>query len=263
MDHFVAFIEPGMFKVSATVLDLTRGFLFLSPDKIIITPAVSVSSEWVSEVLESINNFEGDEYGGIHAVFGSLVKYINWFKTVVGLTFVRDLIRIYTGQKRAVPPEIVKVIRSYASAHHSWGSFEMVETSDRDSFEQRINGASVGHNRNDEEEWRAAVESMYGRPPPTKRRVSSLPQRETQKPIRNRKLKRKYQDSEDESETNMDVDATTPVFVVENWLQCDECTKWRLVSEAQQQSFQDRFFQCSDVGKDCVNDPSDDLVNRI
>jgi hypothetical protein len=259
--RFVVFIESEMLGNPATIVDITHGFLFSDPRDVVVAPGISISNVWVRTLMESISAFDLSPPEHLRTVFGTTEKYFDWFRTVVGLAFVRDLLRLYNIQKRNVPEEIDQTIRSYAGSHYSWDILQDFDQTNSSVYDQIILSATPRCDLNLRQEWCPIVTRMYNRQPPVKKRSPSVHIRENQKPLRARKPKRKYHSTEEDSEVEMDTEAA-PVFVVENWLQCDECTKWRLVSKEQQSSFQDKFFQCSDVGKSCLSDPSDDLVNR-
>ena len=116
-----------------------------------------------------------------------------------------------------------------------------------------------------QESWELEVQSMYERPsPPRVRRTPrtrGIPD-DRRSTLRSREGRRSFahldESEDDELEDMQDLEQAPPTLVVENWLQCDKCSKWRLVDSKMAEDFADKTFECADIPKFTCNDASDD-----
>lgn len=260
--YFVVFMDASVSQEFPVVLDIIRGVAFCDTKSILVIPPISDPVVAIRDVLDSLLSTTVQPEKVLDYFYGSTAHAIEVYQSVVGLLYVRDLLRFIKSDGRRPHPEIQALLSTYSTKRPSWKNFLNATVMSLEEFNEVISSVKPTIDVSARGDFDAAVVAAYNRkPPPTKRAAAAPTQDGSKRSLRNKKRTTKYQDSEDDEV--MENVPVAPTLVVENWLQCDNCSKWRLVTESQQAEFEDKFFQCSEVGKSCDTDPSDELARKV
>ena len=264
--------ELGLLNSSAFCMAALGCLLFREAERVVVVPPVLNPSELLNEASEVFRTVNLPKQALIKKVFGSIEKATEYLQVCMLSLFLRDLSRSLEAEGRPPPKELVALAESNRIALDSVDSLV-------NELKPELTSSSI------QNEWHSVVDALYDRPPIPRgftilrpeapEFVSSVtPDNQSRQSSR----KRSYKDLlrlEMSSDSGSDSDAsvvkvkatkkkpiakvvqTEPVMEFDNWLQCDECSKWRKVDAATVARFEDASFACTDVsGKSC-SDPSD------
>lgn len=241
------------------VIDIMGGYLFRRSEDFRVIPTVCKHASFLKEVFKSLSHLQLPSHMLLSRVFKSQVEARDNFRLTLGICVLRDLMEVYRQDLREIPRDVEKMIHDTVKIILDWGGEIRDSNLSSESFARALETIKPRVNPDLLEEWESTVLGMYNHRRPPERRKSERSQsvRSTERKARSRI--QSYADMEiDDDLGEQEITATSKsVLVVDNWLQCDNCTNWRLVDSDQLKAFQNSFFQCTEIGKSC-SDPGDD-----
>lgn len=243
---FAILISAGLLSSRVSSLDILGGFLFRLPQHVVIIPGLEDLEVLRTEIRTRIDDLIISPSELIDRVFGDSESVTAYLKASLRLCLLRDILHIHLADKRFIP-DFLKADLFELSLDASHSSIQklnerLLELKPNYDFE------SI------RDEWEAHVEKLYNRSPPRSLRKRHTGTGGVRKSLRRRQTSTRSSAEETEDHGPMEDEVK---LVVDNWLQCDNCSKWRIVDSTILSQFEDVFFSCSNVGKHC-NDPGDD-----
>ena len=256
---FAVYFDEKLMLAPPSIVDIIGGFLFRDARDFLVIPPIRDHIDLIREAAHAISGVVVPDVPVVRKAFGSDDEGSKSFRTVLGLTLVRDVLQIYALDGREVPSEVIDAIRLMGGSSDCWTVLSAENELTVDSLNATLRSVKPTADRSLMDEWESTVVQMYNRPPPPRKRATSVTPAAKRKSLRTRKPGKRFTEEEDESDKEEEHER---VVVVEDWLQCDNCSKWRLVTADQLKAFEDKFFECSEVGKDCEKDASDELDQK-
>jgi hypothetical protein len=240
---FSAILSSKLFESPAACMDLIGAAIFRSPDRLIILPPVLEFD--LTDLVARIDSIALPEDSWTRRRIREMGKLVEQCKNILTLILMRDLYRMYDFQGRSIPRMIEKAAQPFAT-------IKTPQSMNAKILEVKQN-MIVDVSR---EEWEQRVAELYNRSP--RPFFGKIPSRKdiTRKSKRKRKAIKSL-DPDIEADFEIEQADEGVKLVVDNWLQCDHCSKWRVVDSETAASFEDKFFSCSQAGRNC-EDPSDD-----
>ena len=219
---YVVLLNLEMLSNSAVICDILGGIVFRSAQNFLIIPDMSDHLELVNGLFSVVS--------GISVSSNSLLRKLGLsprasksiLQRVLCVTLARDLFRIYQLDERQFNDELVVAVDTLLHAINVTG----LNWRDSNCVNAYLDGMRTEASQSMQNEWETGVIEMYDRPNLRKKKDSSA----------------------------------TNALVVDNWLQCDACSKWRIVSSFTASEFEDKPFQCKNVENKTCSDISDDLL---
>ena len=256
---YFVFLDAQCISSEVRILDIMGGYLFRRSEDFRVIPTVSNHASFLKDVFKSLSHLQLPNHMLVPRVFKSQVEARDNFRLTLGICVLRDLVEVYRQDSREIPGDVERMIHEKVKILLDWGGEIRDSNLSSESFSRSLETIKPRVNPDLLEEWESTVLGMYNHRRPPERRKSERSQsvRSTERKARSRM--QSYADMEIDDEIGeQEVKASSKsVLVVDNWLQCDKCANWRLVSSDQLKAFQNSFFQCSEIGKSC-SDPGDD-----
>jgi len=275
--HFVCLLKSTESLGSpAFCMDLLGGFLFRDASKVSIVPPIEDLSEFLGKLPTSLS--VSLSHALVRRAFGSTEAANAFFQKAFTAILIRDSLRVLESEKQLpLPTASAQSILSSVCGISLSSDYTEVLTEFVNDLRPDLSDTSF------RSEWESVVSALYNRPKaprglkilPVNITVKTSPEVATPSSKRTgrRMNKRSYrdllkgglEDSDDEEivigrTSRKKAPATSQeelVLQIDNWLQCDSCSKWRLVDANTVSAFQDKTFTCANLpGKTCL-DPSD------
>ena len=243
---FVILVSHDLLTTKVSSFDILGGFLFRPPQNVIIIPGLEDIESFVRGIIASINELTVPSWELVDRVFTNSDAATAYLREALRLCLLRDILHIHLMDKRDVP-ESLKVYLAELGLDASASTIEKLN-------QRLVELRPIFEFEGIRDEWEAHVERLYNRSPPRslrKRQVGTTGLRKSQ---RKRQIATRNRGEENEGVENMEDEVK---LVVDNWLQCDNCSKWRIVDSTILSQFEDVFFSCVNVGKQC-SEPGDD-----
>ncbi len=244
--YFALLITEELLSSEPAILDILGGFLFRRASNVYVLPPLRNLHETFREFSRSIANLQVPSSTLVVNIFGGSDSASEYLRQVLRLSLLRDILRTLIADKRPLPEWLLETVESQGLPTDIQWAVDSL-TSRIDELKPRRDLANIWS------EWEEHVQQLYNRSPPPVLRKRSLPGSGTRKSLRKRS-QNKQVDGEPDQDQNMEEEVK---LVVDNWLQCDNCSKWRIVDSNILSQFEDKYFSCSDVNKSC-SDPGDD-----
>ena len=247
--HFVALVSSKFFESPGAVIDLIGGVSLRDPETVLTIPPIGDAEVEIPTLFSSINELNFPD----KSLIGSLLSYsesvLKSLRETLKLVLLRDSIRIFNMDNRPVPTQIRTLCEQLG--------FPILTPNIIEEMNKRIREVKPPVSKNvDISEWERDVIRNYKRKAPRTLSRRAAPAKSERRSQRKRKQERNVHDESD-SDVSDAVMEEAVKLVVDNWLQCDTCSKWRVVDKKTVEAFEAMAFNCSDTGKSC-SDPADD-----
>ena len=244
--YFAFLITRELLSSDPAILDVLGGFLFRRASNVYVLPPLKNLHESFKDFSTYIADVRVPSSTLVDNLFGSPDSASEYLRQVLRLSLLRDILRTLLADKRPSPEWLQEAVESQSLPSDIQWAVETL-TARIDELKPRRDLTNIWS------EWEEHVQHLYNRSPPPVLRKRSLPGSGTRKSLRKRS-QNKQMDEDAEQDQNMEDEVK---LVVDNWLQCDNCAKWRIVDSNILSQFEDKYFSCSDVSKSC-SDPGDD-----
>jgi hypothetical protein len=251
-EHFGAFLSTRESASSVRFMEVIGGILFRSPEKVtMLLPVENLDSaitrcfKWFDSQLLPDQKWFTRRFVDAEEVLGSM-------RRILKLVVIRDILRCFASDGRPLPISVRDLCSSFGIEVHS------ATVSDDINYTIVSLKPQIENSHKLMEAWEQRVSELYNRTPRSFPRKKAEPTRSSRASKRTRKASKKFGDESDAESMDLGVDNEVQL-VVDNWLQCDNCSKWRVVDSSTAQAFEEKFFSCTEVGKTC-DDPSDDQI---
>lgn len=248
-DHFAALLSTMESSSSVRFMDLIGGILFRSPENVSVIVPVEDLDAVIPRCLNWMASEQLPDQKWFTRRFSEASDVLETVRRILSLLLVRDLLRSFAHDARPLPISIRDLCSSLGFDGYSPSVVEDMNAA-ISSMKPKIENTKLM------EAWEHRVAELYNRTPRPLQRKKTDPSRSTRASKRSRKASKKFGTESDVESMDLVVDNEVKL-VVDNWLQCDNCSKWRVVDSSIAQAFEDKFFCCTEVGKTCA-DPSDD-----
>ena len=260
--HFFLFITPDILRSSAHIMDIIGGLLFRDVDRFIICPPLTDHTVFIQELQEALKYLRIVSTDLVLTAFSSSESAESFLVKCISLVTVRDILRQYKFDHRELSTDMTTAFANLASLDPSLSILASINAISEDLINAAVESSKPDLKNTNQEEWEIAVQAMYNRAPPPKKLLSIFSPDDKKKSLRSRKSMRSYADDEDEEMVEVVPEVEPqPVLVIEDWLQCEKCSKWRIADPQLLAEFEDKPFYCSEVAKTC-DDMSDDLISK-
>lgn len=245
-------LDVRMLSEPTAILDILGGMLFHEAERFIVIPPVSDAREFIESIEAALTAISVPAHELLLRVFQTIDEANHFFKGYLRLALVRDIFNQYQLDRRPVTDGLATALRSLIGY-----DIDLTDTSNITRELTSLKSFEIDFSL--KSDWESAVLTMYNRPPPT-RFSEPLADDGTQMVLRPRRSKKSYL-FDIESDDEEIVEEVKPVVEIDNWLQCDKCGKWRLVTAQTLKEFETKSFTCKHGKKTC-EDVSDDLVPK-
>lgn len=255
---YAAFVSTSLLAEPAAAMDLLGGLLLRAPKNFQMVAPLVDTLEFLHHIIPAIGLVKVSETRLVSRIFSKKGSANDFLRDALGICVVRDVLASISQDGREVASSLTDAIVEISKTRNHWSVLA-------DVIGKPITEAIAMLNAHLEtlkpqidsdafiDDWELAVQKLWNRPAPPQRK-RAVPAAKMRKSLRKRQAKKQLStDSEKSDDEKME----TVKLVVDNWLQCDNCSKWRIVSTDLLSSFEDKFFQCSDVQKSC-SDPADE-----
>ena len=232
-----------MITSEAHVLDIMGGYLFRAVEDFRVIPTVSNHASYLRVVFISLSNFDSPHIKLINRVFKTKDTARDNFKLMIGLCAVRDCLEIYKGDSREIPSDVMERIIESLRTLSDWGVADLSSQGDSQSIAAALEAIKPKIRSDLMDEWESTVLALYNHRRPAVKSKSAMTRSGDRK---TRSKVKSYADMElDEFDDDIKQsdESIRPLLVVDNWLQCDQCSKWRLVDANQLKKFKSSLFQ--------------------
>lgn len=244
---FVVLLETSMLSNQAILMDILGGILFRKAENFIVVPESSDYVAFLRDFPSHCSQIQMSPSKLLAQSTLSVEAARELLRVILSVSIVRDLMRIFKLDNRPVDSSLENVIKGLLRTVPAYQN-DLQDESSLNAFIDSAKNSLIDFEL--QNAWEVHVIEMYGRPAP--RRVSK-PMALRSRVNRKRKIVVAESDDEEMNET------INHALVVDNWLQCDQCSKWRVVNSDIAQKFENEPFQCCNVGSKTCSDPPDDL----
>jgi hypothetical protein len=276
--HFVAIVDSlDSLQSPAFAMDVLGGILFRDASKIYILPPVQDPREFIDALRMTIDYLSGAiNHQLVRRIFGSIESAKEFFlKSFVAL-IIRDLLRVLEFEGRQstdVLSEVYATLRQVCEIDITTETTDIAPTINQlvNEWRPQVTDKSL------QSEWESVVSALYNRPKPPRGFKIFTPSINTQQTTSSngkrtaarRMSKRSYKDLLNGDDSDIDEPPSRVgrkkipqheedvVLQIDNWLQCDSCSKWRLVDSDTVAAFEDKTFTCKNLPNKTCDDPSD------